>query len=378
MSSKKKYYSLSELSESSIMIQRKIPRFGIIITMLVSFLLVGALTWMAVVRKTYVVKAAGLLTDERKESIMNTTTGNIKSINFKEGDYVKKGETIITLQNEELNLQINQLASNVAFNERKAKSYENTIKFINGYNVSDESTQANPFSENDIENNYVYKLCQSYIDYLKEGKTDQNSTGESSEKVPYSQSEIDQISFSYLQQYNVYSLYENYLKELETSKNQLNMYSENAKSLLIKAEMDGYVHFTQGLIEGTFLSQSGLLGTITSNKPENYYFEVSISSAERSKISLNDEVEIGISGISQTDYGIIKGKLISISNDISQSQDGKEVYYVGKVIPNNTYLEDKRKNKIILSLGMIGECRIKYDESSYLMFFIEQLGMKLR
>ena len=378
MTGKKKYYSLSELSESSIMIQRKIPRFGIIITMLVSFLLVGALTWMAVVRKTYVVKAAGLLTDERKENIMNTTTGNIKSINFKEGDYVKKGETIITLQNEELNLQINQLASTVSFNERKAKSYENTIKFINGYNVSDESTQANPFSENDIENNYVYKLCQSYIDYLKEGKTDQNSTGESSEKVPYSQSEIDQISFSYLQQYNVYSLYENYLKELETSKNQLNMYSENAKSLLIKAEMDGYVHFTQGLIEGTFLSQSGLLGTITSNKPENYYFEVSISSAERSKISLNDEVEIGISGISQTDYGIIKGKLVSISNDISQSQDGKEVYYVGKVIPNNTYLEDKRKNKINLSLGMIGECRIKYDESSYLMFFIEQLGMKLR
>ena len=378
MSSKKKYYSLSELSESSIMIQKKIPRFGIIITMLVSFLLVGALTWMAIVRKTYVVKAMGLLTDERKENIMNTTTGSIKSINFKEGDFVRKGETIITLENEEFSLQINQLASNVSFNERKANSYKNTIKFINEYKVDDERSQTNPFNIDDIENNYLYKLCQAYIEYIKEGKNSSDATEGSSEKVPYSQSEIDQISFSYLQQYNVYSLYENYLKELETSKNQLNMYSDNAKSLLIKAEMDGYVHFTQGLIEGTFLSQSGLLGTITSNKPENYYFEVSISSSERSKIMVNDEVEIGISGISQTDYGIIKGKLVSISNDISQSQDGKEVYYVGKVIPNNTYLEDKRKNKINLSLGMIGECRIKYDESSYLMYLIEQLGMKLR
>ena len=41
---------------------------------------------------------------------------------------------------------------------------------------------------------------------------------------------------------------------------EVKMYEDNQKSLLIKAPSNGYVHFTQGLLEGTFLSSSVKLG----------------------------------------------------------------------------------------------------------------------
>jgi hypothetical protein len=103
-----------------------------------------------------------------------------------------------------------------------------------------------------------------------------------------------------------------------------------------------------------------------------------IQTSERSKVNVDDYVEIGLSGVSQYEYGVVKGKLITISNDVSYSQDGKQAYYIGKVKPDKTYLEDKKGNKINIKLGMTSECRIKYDESTYFDYLLEQLGARLR
>ena len=44
-----------------------------------------------------------------------------------------------------------------------------------------------------------------------------------------------------------------------------------------------------------------------------------------------------------------------------------------KVIPDNTVLTDKGGNKINLQLGMLGECRIKYHETTWFNWIIEQI-----
>mgnify|MGYP003328184212 CR=1 FL=1 len=49
--------------------------------------------------------------------------GFLQKSYFKEGDFVNKGDTLITLQNDELSLQINQLSSTVSYNENKIFSF---------------------------------------------------------------------------------------------------------------------------------------------------------------------------------------------------------------------------------------------------------------
>jgi hypothetical protein len=78
----------------------------------------------------------------------------------------------------------------------------------------------------------------------------------------------------------------------------------------------------------------------------------------------------------QTEYGTFTGKVVSIDNDATQTEDG-QVFYRVKIVSNSNELKDKHGNKIQLELGMIGECRIKYDETTYLNWMVEQIVGKL-
>lgn len=69
--------------------------------------------------------------------------------------------------------------------------------------------------------------------------------------------------------------------------------------------------------------------------------------------------------------------MVSIDNDSTQTEDG-QVYYRVRVLPDKTELTDKKGNTVRLTTGMIGECRIKYDETTWLKWAIEQIGVKFR
>ena len=107
------------------------------------------------------------------------------------------------------------------------------------------------------------------------------------------------------------------------------------------------------------------------------YFNAVVSATERSKLSVGSQVEIAVSGAMQTEYGTLNGEIISIDNDVTQTEDG-QAYYRVKIKSHSKELKDKHGHTAKLELGMIGECRIKYDETTYLNWMVEQIVGKLK
>ena len=52
-------------------------------------------------------------------------------------------------------------------------------------------------------------------------------------------------------------------------------------------------------------------------------------------------------------------------------------YFKVKIKPEETYLADKRGEKVNLTVGMVTETRVKYEKITYMKYFLEQIGIKL-
>ena len=102
-----------------------------------------------------------------------------------------------------------------------------------------------------------------------------------------------------------------------------------------------------------------------------------LPSAERPRVHIDDEVAIAVGGLNQAEYGTIKGKVVSIDEDATIDSEKMNAYFKVKIKPEETYLADKRGEKVNLTVGMVTETRVKYEKITYMKYFIEQIGIKL-
>jgi multidrug efflux pump subunit AcrA (membrane-fusion protein) len=102
-----------------------------------------------------------------------------------------------------------------------------------------------------------------------------------------------------------------------------------------------------------------------------------LPSVERPRIHIGDEVAIAVGGLNQAEYGTIKGKVVSIDEDATIDSEKMNAYFKVKIKPEETYLADKRGEKVNLTVGMVTETRVKYEKITYMKYFLEQIGIKL-
>lgn len=366
-----KIYTYSELKESKLIYDRKPPAFGVIMTLLSFVFLTAIILWAILSPKTYVVKAAGLVSDSQKINVMNTVSGKIKNIAVKEGQAVSEGDLLIEIDSNQIDLQIAQIQAMVELYDEKVKDNKTLIDFVNGYKLDDESTKANPFDPGDENKARAYADAETFIAYVK------SSSEQANEGSPFTQESLDGMKAQILTQLSVYANLEQNISEKTKQESQLKMYQDSLAEYSIIAKSDGIIHLSAGLTVGTMLSQSVVLGTISSGDTENLYFDVGINATDRSKIDINNAVEIAVSGVAQTEYGTLKGKIVAIDEDSTQTEDG-QVFYRIKVVPTETFLMNKHGNKIHITNGMPVECRIKYDETTWFNWLIEQIVGKTK
>jgi multidrug efflux pump subunit AcrA (membrane-fusion protein) len=365
-------YTYGELKESKLIYDRKPPAFGVIITFMTLVFVAAAILWAAFSTKTYVVKAAGLVASEAKTNVMNTVSGTIKDIRVTEGQLVEKGEILIEIDSFQTELQIAQIQAMVDFYQQKVNVIERLIVFVNAYKIDDPSTQVNPFDANVPEEVKAYSDAQTIIDYLQ-----QQARAAQDEEPPraYTQAEADNIKSQFLSQQ--YTAYDEYGGQLVQQDIQLKMYQNSLSEYYIKAEQKGIVHLTAGITIGTVIQAGSLLGNISSETSDDYYFETVLNAADKSKIKVGDGVEIAVGGVMQSEYGVLLGEVTAIDTDSTQTEDG-QVFYRVKIKPEKTQLKDKSGNTIDITTGMLAESRIKYDETTWLKWAIEQIGIKFR
>lgn len=362
-----KYYSYNELKESKLLYDRRPPAFGIIMTLLTLVFVIGALLWAAFSTKTYVIRATGLATDTNKTNVMNLVSGKVESINVSEGQAVNEGDIILVIDSYETRLQISQLESMRAFYQNKIANNQRLLAYINAFSLDDENTQINPFNENDSNEAKLFSDAEMVKLYMATLKDREDG---------YTESDEQSLKSQILSQLGLYTTLDECNLQVTQYDSQIKMYSDSLEAYSIKAKQSGQIHLTAGLTVNTVLQAGTLIGSISSNEKDKLYFELAVSATERSKLSIDSQVEIAVSGAMQTEYGTLYGRITEIDNDSTQTENG-QVYYRVKAVPDNTVLYDKKGRSIQLQLGMIGECRIKYDETTYLKWMIEQIVGKL-
>ena len=119
------------------------------------------------------------------------------------------------------------------------------------------------------------------------------------------------------------------------------------------------------------------VGSIASEN-DKYIVTAYLGVNDRPRVDIGDDVNIEVAGLAQNTYGNLKGKLVSVDNDVTTSQNGEQTFFKSKIEIEKPYLISSKGNKVNISNGMAAETRIIYDEMSYFDYFLESLGLLTR
>ncbi len=91
-----------ELTDAREIIEQRPPRFMLYFLYFIIIMVISLLTWSYLANKEIVVQSQGMIIASEKQSITPLVSGQIETINYEEGDLVKKGDLIIELAHHDL------------------------------------------------------------------------------------------------------------------------------------------------------------------------------------------------------------------------------------------------------------------------------------
>lgn len=369
-----KIRKITELKDSRLLYEKDLPPFGYIIVSLIGILLIAVLTWSIKTPKTYVIKSQGIVESTNKNYIMSAYTGEINNMNISEGSFVEKGDVLFTVKSTDLDLQAEQVTGQIdvySENVSQLKKLEQSI--MDGKNYFDITKESDRQYYNQYEA-YMSQIEQNDIDtstYKAYGYTNAQIEAE----LKKNNAKISELYYSTLKTINEsITQYENEIEKLQVQNDAiLNGRSEYQ----VTAKTSGIVHMINDYKEGMVVQAASAIGSIA-NENDEYIVSAYLGVNDRPRVSLGDDVNIEVVGLAQNTYGNLKGKLVSVDNDISSSQDGEQTFFKSKIKIETPYLISGKGNKVNISNGMSVEARIIYDELSYFDYFLESLGLLTR
>lgn len=294
--------------------------------------------------------------NEYSNKIKSITT-EIKNIQ----DEINKAKEVVST---DLNLEEKNIEENSSQDKLEEKLIQKQSKKSELENKKNETENKKAQLESEIETlESSKKSAKKNSEYSKEGKTnaDIQNDGLKSQLISQLGQERSQLKTQIAEIDGKYLVE----KEIQTKFD-------------IKAMSDGIIHFNTPIKKGMTIQAGTQIGSILSENKEDIIIDTFVSSNDRTKINQNDEVNIVVDGLMQTKYGFLEGNVETIETDSTVDNESKAVFFRTKVSSKNTYLKDKSGNKVNLKPGMTTEVRIKYDESTWMEWLLEQINVITR
>lgn len=373
---RKKIRTFAELKDSRLLYEKDVPAFGYMIVAVVAVLLVAVIIWSIFAPKPYMVKATGTVTSENANYVMTAVTGTLSESNMTEGLVVQQGDVLFTVESTDYNLQIQQLEENRIYYAGQMEQYKKLVRSI--------KDDTNYFSAIESGDSFYYSSFEAYKSQVAQNQFDASTYkayGYTDEQIEI---EIEK------NQAKIVEIYHSAIQSAENSANECQgqIASIDAQLAALKAgkgtyevvaSASGVLHLLADYKPGMVVQAGAAVATITPANEETI-IEAYISPSDRVKINTGDEVKIAVSGLVQSVYGTISGRVVQIdSNATTQegNEDGNTTFFKIKVKPDYCYLTSKSGEKIDLSNGMSVEARIQYDKVTYFNYVMEKLGIKV-
>lgn len=336
--------SLLEIIEKPSHIAGKVIIIGIALLLLVSII------WAALSKINVIVSGTGNISPQNSiVTIKSTISGVVSKINYSDGDYVKAGDLLVTLETENIDAQINKLEDSI--NRLKVEA---AIKNIYLEDVNKQVNVADYDDKySDLINNIILENKLKLLELERYNGETANII-----KLQY----ITELSGKIAQIDGEIEGYENELKALKL---QLENYQ-------IKSPINGCISGMAVNSTGQMVTQADvLLQIVPTDKP--LVFEGYIHDKDIANIKIGDVAKIKISAYSYSDYGDIDGRVTYISKSSYQIEGMGNVYKIEVEIDSEGFNEE-----IKLMSGMSGTVEIDVGKRSVLDYFLEPIlqGMK--
>lgn len=374
---KKQMKTMEQLRDSRLLFEKKLPAFGFILILIITFSLTGVIIWSVYAHKSYMIISQGTVTSSDAVYVMSAYSGVIEESYMQEGKLVGEGDVLFTIRSTDYNLQEEQLLLNRKAYENRLEKLELLIKSV--------KDDINYFDSSKAEDSFYYSSFEAYKSQVAQNTFDAStykSYGYSDEQI---ENEIKK------NQAKIEEIYHSTIKTVESSINEVSLQIASIDSQLsaiesgqteysIKASNSGILHMMADYKEGMVV-QAG--NTVANIMPENsdIVIEAYISTADRARIKEGDTVQLAVDGLAQSIYGNITGTLASIDSNLTslESQNGQSnAVFKIRIKPDSTYLVSSSGNKVNLINGMTLEARVTYDEVTYFNFVLEKLGLITR
>lgn len=336
--------SLLEIIEKPSHIAGKVIIIGI------ALLLLASIIWAALSKINVIVSGTGNISPQNSiVTIKSTISGVVSKINYSDGDYVKAGDLLVTLETENIDAQINKLEDSI--NRLKVEA---AIKNIYLEDVNKQVNVADYDDKySDLINNIILENKLKLLELERYNGETANII-----KLQY----ITELSGKIAQ---IDGKIEGYENELKALKLQLENYQ-------IKSPINGYISGMAVNSTGQMVTQADvLLQIVPTDKP--LVFEGYIQDKDIANIKIGDVAKIKISAYSYSDYGDIDGRVTYISKSSYQIEGMGNVYKIEVEIDSEGFNEE-----IKLMSGMSGTVEIDVGKRSVLDYFLEPIlqGMK--
>lgn len=371
-----KLKTLDELKDSQIMFDKDVPPFGYILVSIMSVLLVGVFIWSLFAHKAYMIRADGTVTSSDSNYVMSSYTGEIKESYMEEGKLVSEGDILFSVKSTDYDLQEEQLISSRNNYENQIAQYEKLIQSI--------KEDTNLFDAGNSEDTLYYSTFETYKSQVAQSEVDAttySAYGYTDEQIEHeltkAQEKKSELYYTALQSAeNAKKEIEN---QLENVKAQLSAIGNGQNEYQIKATSTGKLHLLSDYKKGMVIQTASPVAVIS---PENAdtIIEAYVSTADMARMNTGDDVQIEVSGLSQTIYGNINGTVQQIDSNVTtiENENGNSQMFKIRILPETEYLVSKGGDKVNLANGMTVEARITYDRLTYFDYLLEKLGVKYK
>ena len=371
---KKTVKNMADLKDSRLLYEKDLPPFGYMLVSIIAILLIAVLIWSLKTPKTFVIKSQGTIESTNKNYIMSPYTGKISKMNISEGSFVDAGDVLFTVESTELDLQEEQISGQIQVyseNVSQLKKLEQSV--MDG---------ENHFDITKADDRQYYNQYEAYMSQIKQNDIDTStykaygySDAQIETELEKNNAKISEIYYSTLKSIDEsITQYETEIKKLKVQNGAI---ANGQSEYQVLANTSGIVHMINEYKEGMVVQAAGAIGSIA-NENDQYVVTAYLGVNDRPRVSPGDSVNIEVVGLAQNTYGNLKGKLISVDNDISTSQNGEQSFFKSKIEIETPHLISSKGNKVNISNGMSVEARIIYDELTYFDYLLESLGLLTR
>ncbi|MPW27324.1 HlyD family efflux transporter periplasmic adaptor subunit [Alkalibaculum sp. M08DMB] len=192
----KEIYSLHDLKNSRIFFDKNPPRFMTWFIGTVLMVIIFLLVWATIAIKVEVVKVKGMVVSQDSTNISPDIQGMVEKVHFTEGDYVQKGDTIVTLKSNSQSAQTETSKDQDEFIEQQLVYYDRYEKSIKtGNNLFKNKSQ-----ELEFYNNVQYYIMQNKSSdeqistYQQQIKEQENNKNQANKNVQENKDGIKEIN----------------------------------------------------------------------------------------------------------------------------------------------------------------------------------------